>query len=153
MPDLKKYGLDPHLVHYGHDPLQIPETRIDVLVVDYGALWQVDMGDWTRGLLRWADDHPSSLVLIWSSMTADFFVDELRDKVIGSFGSSDSDWAPPWPNNLRAMHMGSKLYAKWGDGDGVDWYGASVDFVSSWFGVGDKAFSEVTDDLVAPEGE
>lgn len=137
LKDLRDDGLEPELVHYGHDPVAIPDTQIDLLVVDYGVI-ATKTSDWTRHLLRWAEDHPGSLLLIWSSMTADGFVEELRE-VIERGGQSVYDdgreWTPPWPANVRAVHSGNKWYAKWGDGDGVDWLRASSEYVRAWFGL------------------
>lgn len=145
LQDLARLGLEPELVHYSHDPLSIPfEKQIDLLVVDYGIIAIQGHGDdWTRRLLQWADEHPGSVLLIWSSMTADGFVHELRDSLERQLGKqleldSDAEWAPPWPANVRAYHVGNKWYAKWGDGDGVDWLRSSDEYLRSWFGVTKK---------------
>jgi len=141
LKDLRREGLDPEVVHYGHDPLQLPETQIDLLVVDYGALWQLDMGDWTRHLIRWADEHPSSLVVLWSGMTADFFVSEMggMDELTGEFRDGAT-----WPFNMRALHVGNTYSAlRRGDplgwrAEGFDsfaWYGDSLSFIQKWFGI------------------
>lgn len=139
LKDLRDDGLDPELVFYGHDPLAIPfEQHIDALVVDYGIIAAQGGGDdWTRHLLRWADEHPGSLLLIWSSMTADGFVYELRDALEREGGRVDDgrEWTPPWPANVRAMHPGGDFLAKWGDGDSIDWLRASTDYVRGWFGI------------------
>lgn len=158
LKELRDDGVDATLVHYGNDPLDIPETQIDCLIVDYGALWQNGMQDWTKGLLTWAEDHPGSLVLIWSSMTADMFVNELRDTTPDDNVTSDADWTPPWPANMRAMQMGNTYYAKWVEEgqDGVDYLIASREFMQAWFGVEKGAIPldkeiEAAGPLVAPD--
>lgn len=142
LEDLGRLGLEPVLVFYGHDPMAIPfERQMDLLVVDYGIISiQGGADDWTRRLLQWADEHPGSVLLIWSSMTADGFVFELRDSLERQLGGQlelddDREWTPPWPANVRAYHTGNAWYAKWGDGDGVDWLRSSDEYLRSWFGV------------------
>lgn len=149
LKDLTRLGLEPELVFYGHDPLAIPfERQIDLLVVDYGIIaTQGGADDWTRRLLQWADEHPGSVLLIWSSMTADGFVLELRDALEREMGKqleldSDGEWTPPWPANVRAYHTGNRWYAKWGDGDGVDWLRSSDEYLRTWFGVTKKTALE-----------
>lgn len=140
LKELAEDGLEPELVFYGNRPHDLPDTaEIDVLVIDYGALWQTDTSDWTRSLLTWADDHPSSAVLIWSSMTTDLVLGELRDRYEAATPDDEQEygsaWTPPWPTNVRAMHSGSKFSARWGDGDSIDWLQGSSDWLRSWFGI------------------
>ena len=137
--DFAGWGLDLDVVHFSHQPLDLPETQIDLLVVDYGALWPLDLGDWTRGLLHWAEEHPSALVAIWSMMTADFFITEMGGH---EAFTAEGREGRTWPANVRAMHIGNKYLAArqgdplgWQHATGTDWYAASVEFIRSWFGL------------------
>lgn len=142
LEDLRRRGLDLELVWYGNSPHDLPETQIDLLVVDYGALWQITdlMDDWTRRMVDWAENHPSTFVALWSSMTGDAWVDELKDRFEAQGGEVgvDGEWDPPWPANVRSFHAGNKYYAKWGDGDSIDWLGESYERLFKWFGVEEK---------------
>jgi len=138
LQDLAEEGLETKLVHYGSNPLELPTTHIELLVVDYGALWQQGMGDWTRHLLQWADDHPGSLLVVWSSMTTDLFIQELAPFNDGT-GSYEK---AQLPGNLLPLHPGMTSRYR----SGIDWdqYGDSIDWlenswarIRNWFDVPD----------------
>ena len=73
-------------------------VNLDVLVIDYGGM-AVSWG-WDTAIvnvdatLRWAEDHPSSLLLFWSDYTRLVFERELES----SFG--------PLPQNVMASGPG-----------------------------------------------
>lgn len=136
LDDLRDEGLDPELVFYGHGPGQLPDTQIDLLVVDFGALWQTPTEDWTSFVIRWADDHPGSLVMLWSGMTADAVGNAMSERAY-TYGESMAKWAA-WPDNVRALHSGASWDIDWKEADddgGVGWYGRSLSKLQVWFGV------------------
>lgn len=140
LEELRENDLEPKLVHYGHNPLDLPETQIDLLVVDYGALWQQGMGDWTRHLLRYAEDHPNSLIVVWTTMTVDLFVSELTP-FNDATGWYEKATLPP---NLVALHPGNSSPTRSGIdwdryGDSVDWLDHSWNQIRSWFDAPDPA--------------
>lgn len=102
LEELKKIGLDIDLKLYDHLFTQIkPEDSYDLVICDFGALWQTDMSHESRYIMEWVEAHPSSLVMLWSSLTAEIIIaDELspfNDKS-GWYDSLD------FPYNLRPYY-------------------------------------------------
>ena len=58
---------------------------LDVLVVDYGALWQRgDLVDrYSRLVRRYADEHPNSVVLLWTEFTSHVYRGVFRSEFMG----------------------------------------------------------------------
>lgn len=96
---LRDFGVNVLRVGHWTRIRDIPaEADIELLVVDYGALWQDYnyMDDESRDLLRFAEDHPGTLIALWSSMTADGVVN-----VLNPFDDSVGWWEDnPWPDNV-----------------------------------------------------
>lgn len=134
--DLRKEGLDPSLVWYGNRPPVPAEIEIDLLVVDFGAITASFSGgykDWTGEVIGWAEDHPGSLVLLWSGMTADAVGYEYMDRQ--NYQDSMEKWAA-WPDNVRSMFAGLSYQMDWEkDGDSVDWLSASYTKLQTWFDI------------------
>lgn len=68
---------------YGGYSEEIENTKVDILVIDYGGMtfgamdttiWQI------RSACKWAQEHPSSLLIIWSSFTAEIYERELSEE-------------------------------------------------------------------------
>lgn len=134
--ELGNEGIKAVVTWYGHEP-PLPDSA-ELLVVDFGALWQSSiLDDWTRDVIRWAEDHPGSLVMLWSGMTADEFGRELSERARRAYGRSIDKWAA-WPDNVRALHPGHDYNVDWGDDagkDGVDWLQDSFDKLTRWFAI------------------
>lgn len=143
LKDLTRQGLEPDLVWFGHQPPLPDTTQVDLLVVDFGALgggYLTGNGPsltqrWTDFVIHWAEDHPGTLVMLWSGMTADYIVDGLAPKDADGYAKSMADWAD-WPDNVRALHSGNSWSANWKlYGSGVDWLQASHEKLRSWFNI------------------
>ena len=151
LSDLSREGLEPQIVWYGHEPTW-PETAVDLMIVDFGALWQDWnlMDDWTGRVVAWAEEHSGSLVMLWSGMTADAVGNQISKRAY-SYGDAMEKWTA-WPDNVRALHMGLSNDIDWDEGggrDGVDWLNGSYDKLRSWFGVENPTIA--WNALVSPE--
>ena len=68
------------------DPAVVERHRADIVIIDYGGI--ASMGAWDTALfniryvLNWAEDHPSTAMLIWSSFTANIVADGIYEKEI-----------------------------------------------------------------------
>jgi hypothetical protein len=110
----------------------IGDSAVDLLIVDYGGLgYGQAMDDETRMLLRWADEHPGTLVLVWSSVAADEIAHELtQDRYDDESGERV---LPTWPGNVRSWHMGVAFGLWPRTGDSIDWLIDSGKVVRQWF--------------------
>lgn len=144
LDDLTDHGFEPKVVYSGTEFDRIPNLDVDLLVVDFGGAAQSyssPVGDWMRIVMAWADNHPSSFVFLWSTMTADFIGAELRDRLPGgSFDDTRGWWKPvPWPDNMRALDAGW-LTAGYGD-NRRGWREESWARARAWFGITGPAAS------------
>ena len=69
--DLLQRGLTPHALTFEEPRYVSDNLRADLVVFDFGgmSLGNDLLADNSRRLIRWAQDHPSSLVVIASSFT------------------------------------------------------------------------------------
>lgn len=77
----------PHkIVEDAADPGVVDRRKADIVVVDYGGI--ASMGAWDtalfnlRYIINWAEEHPSTAVLIWSHFTAHIIATGLYNKEI-----------------------------------------------------------------------
>lgn len=132
LEELRKDGLDIDLRFYGHLFSQLPQEQgYDLVIVDYGALWQMNMEDQSKLVVQWAEDHPGSLVMLWSTLTVEMIVDD----VLSPFDDS-TGWykKAEFPHNLRPYHAPNTLRNRMQEWEEDKWiYGDK--FLKSWFGV------------------
>lgn len=59
--------------------------EVDLLVIDYGALWQSSglVEDFSRRVRRWADEHPGKLVVLWTSFTSSIYQRVFESEFLG----------------------------------------------------------------------
>jgi hypothetical protein len=136
---LHRHGIEPTVVYSGRDFSRIPGLNVDLLVVDFGGLaasYGSPVGDYSRSVMAWADEHPSSFVLLWSTMTSDIIASMLRDGMPdGGFDDTKGWWDPvEWPANVRALDTGwaREAYGKVKFGD---WRRESWTRAKAWLGL------------------
>lgn len=69
--------------------------EVDLLVIDYGALWQSSglVADFSRRVRAWADEHSGKLVVLWTSFTCSIYHHEFEAEFIGhSFVPGDGEY-------------------------------------------------------------
>lgn len=79
---LKSWGLPVELKVSGHG-MQLFKERLDILVIDYGGL-SIGAGDTAafqvREAVRWAQEHPGSVLTLWSKHTWRIYHYELEEE-------------------------------------------------------------------------
>lgn len=91
---LVREGINPNFLGHESAGMPIPPTFLDdaipvpdIVVVDYGGMSIMGAHDGAlscvRYILRWADNHPSSVIIIWTRFTQ-FLVDEVYDAAKGA---------------------------------------------------------------------
>lgn len=149
MKDLTRWGLSVQDVGHWSRLRQVPpETEIDLLAIDYGALWQNGsyMDDESHDLLRFVEDHPGTLVVLWSSMTADGVINVMAD-----FDDTVGWWKDAeWPPNLIPLHAWVN-YRKPRPASSIDWLEKSIERIRAWCGAGPEIVPDLGE-LVPPEG-
>ena len=99
---LKYEGLEPEIVGDSVSPLDFSNISFDDLLIDYGGMAM--MGAWDtavsnlRYALKWIEDHPSVVVLVWTLYTTelvrevyDTFSDAPANVFIVSVASKDQE--------------------------------------------------------------
>ncbi len=96
---LRLFELPIDVVLRGVGMHQIKDRSLDLLVIDYGAmsLGASSTGEWqVRSACEWAENHPGSLLVIWTWFTQRLYERELReqfghiDNIISYFPNSES---------------------------------------------------------------
>lgn len=85
LDQLKFSGINTELVAEGMGVHELnSRDGIDLVVFDYGGMSIMGARDTslaqTRAMYEWAENHPSSLVLIWSAYTADLY-EEVTEEI------------------------------------------------------------------------
>lgn len=101
-----------------------PHLKTDLLVFDYGGMangYSSPFWDYCRKVVKWAEDHPSSLVVIGSSFTYDNGIQRELLKSIdveddGIFGNNRRPWNGSslyWQSPLANMIIGYLISPIW----------------------------------------
>lgn len=94
-------GINMKLVASGQGAQVIKGKKIDVVVIDYGGM-SFGSGDTVKAqvdyVYHWAEDNPSSLMIIWTPFTANFY-----QEVVDEFGELNNAFvADGFEADLRA---------------------------------------------------
>jgi len=78
------FVINAKVVHKGRDPSALRTLQVDLVILDYGGIaasgaWDVATSN-IKEVIRWAEDHPSSLVLIWTEMTQRVYKSEVEEQ-------------------------------------------------------------------------
>ena len=90
------------------------KNQYDLVIIDYGGVgtWNTASGNaqiWS--VCQYAEDHPSSLVVIWTGFTADIYRDQIEpqfegvDNIVCRYGDSvyeNLDGSPEFLSKFRA---------------------------------------------------
>lgn len=80
---LREFGLPINVVLRGIGMHQVGNRRLDLLIIDYGALsfGAHSTGEWQiRAACQWADNHPGSLLVLWTWFTQQLYERELKER-------------------------------------------------------------------------
>ncbi len=86
---LREEGLDIDLVCEGNGMHVVQGKHLDLLIIDYGGMsyGAGDTAEWqVRAACEWAENHPGSLLVLWTDFTIRIYEWELKEQ----FGERDN---------------------------------------------------------------
>jgi len=81
---LEEMSVDAKVVLKTHDVADIDTKRVDLLILDYGGIaahgaWDIAATN-VRHVIQWAQDHPSSALLLWTDFTRKVYENEVKEQ-------------------------------------------------------------------------
>jgi len=78
------YDFPCEMVQFSTDYNDIGKKNIDLLILDFGGLTSGygtghTIGAYQRNALKWADEHPGKLLLIWTAFTAHWIIEDIGE--------------------------------------------------------------------------